>query len=229
MALRKRGQVRNGQHHWLELDNTPSKKFFAQFEEPKIVFSEIVSEPQFCLETQNLYPEATSFFIVGKNLKWLCAFLNSEPITVIFRLFYAGGELVGKYRYKKTFLNSLPIPIPNPDSEGVIEKLVDYLTFYKTIYQNGQYENSISNYYELIIDAIVYEILFISEFQSVNKTILKHLTDLIPINESMSDEEKLGIIQSEYERLYHPDHPVRFAIETLDSIEEVRIIREALQ
>ena len=45
----------------------------------------------------------------------------------------------------------------------------------------------------------------------------------------MSDEENLGIIQSEYERLYQPDHPVRFAIETLDSIEEVRIIKEALK
>ncbi len=45
----------------------------------------------------------------------------------------------------------------------------------------------------------------------------------------MSEEEKLAIIQSEFERLYHPEHPVRFAIETLDSIEEVRIIKEALR
>jgi hypothetical protein len=40
----------------------------------------------------------------------------------------------------------------------------------------------------------------------------------------MSEEEKLAIIQSEFERLYHPEHPVRFAVETLDSIEEVRTI-----
>ena len=58
---------------------------------------------------------------------------------------------------------------------------------------------------------------------------LKHLENLKPIRDDMSDEEKLGIIQSEYERLYHPDHPVRYAIETLDSIEEVRIIKEALK
>jgi len=29
--------------------------------------------------------------------------------------------------------------------------------------------------------------------------------------------------------LYDPKHPVRFAIETLDSVEEVRIIKEALK
>src|SRR5690606_32991377 len=110
--LKKRGQVQNGQHHWLELDNNPSLDYFNLFEQPKIVFSEIVSEPQFCLDTNKFYPEATTFFIYGENLKWLTALLNSEPITVLFRIFYAGGELVGKYRYKKAFLENLPIPEP---------------------------------------------------------------------------------------------------------------------
>jgi hypothetical protein len=49
------------------------------------------------------------------------------------------------------------------------------------------------------------------------------------ILDEMSDEEKLAIIQSEFERLNNPNHPVRFALETLDSIEEVRIIKEALK
>jgi len=42
-------------------------------------------------------------------------------------------------------------------------------------------------------------------------------------------EEKLAIIQSEFKRLYDPNHPVRNNLETLDSIEEVRIIKEALK
>ena len=45
----------------------------------------------------------------------------------------------------------------------------------------------------------------------------------------MSDEEKLAVIQSEFERLYDPNHPVRNNLETLDSIEEVRIIKDALK
>jgi len=55
------------------------------------------------------------------------------------------------------------------------------------------------------------------------------LGDLKPIKDEMSPEEKLAIIQSEFERLYDPSHPVRNALETLDSIEEVRIIKEALK
>jgi len=67
------------------------------------------------------------------------------------------------------------------------------------------------------------------KFKAANKEIIKHLGDLKPINDSMSDEEKLSIIQSEFDRLYDPNHPVRNILETLDSVEEVRIIRDALK
>jgi hypothetical protein len=55
------------------------------------------------------------------------------------------------------------------------------------------------------------------------------LGDLKPINDTMSPEEKLAVIQSEFQRLYDPNHPVRNNLETLDSIEEVWIIKEALK
>jgi hypothetical protein len=45
----------------------------------------------------------------------------------------------------------------------------------------------------------------------------------------MSDEEKLAIIKQQFDRLYDPRHPVRNIIETLDSVEVVRTIREALK
>jgi hypothetical protein len=41
--------------------------------------------------------------------------------------------------------------------------------------------------------------------------------------------KKNTFIQSEFERLYDPNHQVRNNLETLDSVEEVRIIKEALK
>ena len=41
-------------------------------------------------------------------------------------------------------------------------------------------------------------------------------------------KEKMAIIQSEFDRLYDPVHPVRNNLETLDSVDEVRIIKEAV-
>ena len=45
----------------------------------------------------------------------------------------------------------------------------------------------------------------------------------------MSEEEKLAVIQREFDRLYDPRHPVRNHIETLDNVEVVKTIQEALR
>lgn len=212
--------------HWSNLRNCA---YLTEIKKPKIVFSEIVSNPQFHYDTKEFYPEATAFLITGENLKWLIAFLNSTPITALFRIFYAGGELVGKFRYKKSYLKELPIPEPQKPASEVLPILVDYLTFYKDPENKISNNGLISTYLENIVDAVVYEILFEKELNAGNKTVLKHLLDLQPIETDMPDEQKLSIINSEFKRLYDPNHPVRNNLETLDSIEAVRIIKEALK
>ena len=82
---------------------------------------------------------------------------------------------------------------------------------------------------ELRIETFIRELYFPDQIKAAGKDILKHLGDLRPITQGMDDAEKLGGIQSEFDHLYDPNHPVRNHLETLDSIEEVRIIREALK
>ncbi len=67
------------------------------------------------------------------------------------------------------------------------------------------------------------------QFKAANKEIFPHLGEFEPLTDTMSEEEKLAIIQREFDRLYDPNHPVRNNLETLDSVEVVRIIREALK
>ncbi len=86
-----------------------------------------------------------------------------------------------------------------------------------------------SAFFEQLIDELVYELYFPEEIKAAGKEILHHLGELKPIHDSLTDAEKLSIIQSEFDRLYDPNHPVRNNLETLDSVEEVRIIREALK
>ncbi|MGL6119668.1 MAG: Eco57I restriction-modification methylase domain-containing protein, partial [Fusobacteriaceae bacterium] len=109
-------------NHWSNLRNCA---YLDVLTDDKIIFSEIVSEPQFYYDTNGYYPEATSFFIIGENLKYLIALLNSEPVTNIFKKFYAGGELVGKFRYKKAFLNELPLPLIDEENMKVLELKVE--------------------------------------------------------------------------------------------------------
>lgn len=113
--LKNRGQVLGGQHHWLELDNCQTQDDYTSlYRRPKIVYSEIVQTPHFYLDYDNFYLDATAFAIIHDDvpfLEYLIALLNSSLLSQIFKKFYSGGRL-GKngYRYKKKFLENLPIP-----------------------------------------------------------------------------------------------------------------------
>lgn len=147
--------------------------------------------------------------------------LNSELHNYIFKLTSTNSNVNG---YE---VNNLPI-ISDCVPLKLLCSVVDYIILLTKSIQNNNLSIQAS-FFDILASAICYELYFPEEIKSAGKEILKHLENLKPINDGMSEEEKLAIIQSEFERLYDPNHPVRFAIETLDSVEEVRIIKEALK
>ena len=86
--------------------------YWEDFSKQKIMYSEIVREPQFYLDNEGEFlAEATTFIMTGNNLEYLYHLLHSKISTYFFKTFYAGGGLGGDgYRYKKAFLEKLPIP-----------------------------------------------------------------------------------------------------------------------
>ena len=103
------------------------------FYKDKIVYSEIVQDSQFYLDNSSLkdiqnvfFPEATCFIMTGKHLIFLIALLNSKFLTKIFKLFYAGGGLGGNgFRYKKAFLENLPIFSIEKISNSQYNKIIE--------------------------------------------------------------------------------------------------------
>ena len=76
---------------------------------------------------------------------------------------------------------------------------------------------------------LVLELFFPIQIKAANKENFPRIGKLEMLTDNMSKEEKLAIIQREFDRLYDPNHPVRNNLETLDSVEAVRTIREALK
>lgn len=85
------------------------------------------------------------------------------------------------------------------------------------------------SFFDQLVSGVIYEVYFPNEIKAANKEILSHLGKLIPIADNMSEEEKLAVIQRAFDHLYDPRHPVRNNLETLDSVEVVHTIREALK
>ncbi len=122
--LSKRGQVTNGQHHWLELDNNPTQAYFDLFEKQKIVWGEISDKPKFAFDDNNFFAEATTFFMTGEKLKFLLAILNSKVSEWYFNLIGTTTGM-GTNRWKKYKIELLPIKQPSEDQEYEIENLVN--------------------------------------------------------------------------------------------------------
>ena len=206
--------------HWTNLRNCA---FIDEFNKDKIIWIEISDKANYALDTEGHFLTNSAYFISGVNLKYLIAVLNSSVADYYF--FQMTAKIAGgRKRYTKQYVEQIPIPQIIKEEQLPFEKLTDYLIFLKT-----QSNDLIFKFFENLLDAIVFELYFSEELKNSNKQLLKHLKDLREINNEMVTEEKLAIIKSEFERLYDPNHPVRYALETLDSIEEVRIIKEAIK
>lgn len=113
--------------NWYNLRNCA---YLSVFEQPKIIYADIVQNlGRFYYDEQRYYTNDTAFIIYGKkNLKYLTGVLNSKVTSFAYKYFYAGLSLGEKgLRYKKEFLEKLPIPEPNDNIIKQIEELVDQI------------------------------------------------------------------------------------------------------
>lgn len=155
------------------------------------------------------------------KLKYLLPLINSSVINYFLK-FYTKGRLDAYPDDWKV----LPIIKANSETQDTFVLFTEYVILLKKFKDINEL---LIQFFIALLDSLSFDIYYNNVLKTANKEILKHLGDLKPITESMSDEEKLAVIQSEFERLYDPNHPVRNNLETLDSIEEVRIIKEALK
>ena len=111
--------------HWTNLRNCA---FLEEFEKEKIIWAEIVYDSAFYYDSEGFFVEATGFMLTGEKLKYLVALLNSKLLTYAFQKFFSGGDLRGRtFRYKKAFLEQLPIIKVNAETQQKLERLVDQI------------------------------------------------------------------------------------------------------
>ncbi|GAA9336963.1 class I SAM-dependent DNA methyltransferase [Helicobacter pylori] len=136
--------------------------YLEDFEKEKIVYGEIVQEPRFYLDNGEcelgyFYAEATSFILTGEHLHYLLGMLHSKLITFAFKTFYAGGGLgESGYRYKKAFIERLPIPKITPQNQELARKITDGAKQILALKEKDPKANT--QKLEKEIDALVYQL-----------------------------------------------------------------------
>ncbi len=141
--------------------------YLEDFEKEKIVYGEIVQEPRFYLDNGEcelgyFYAEATSFILTGEHLHYLLGMLHSKLITFAFKTFYAGGGLgESGYRYKKAFIERLPIPKITEKNQELADKITDGAKQILALKEKDPKANT--QKLEKEIDALVYRLYHLTD------------------------------------------------------------------
>ncbi|PDX45368.1 restriction endonuclease [Helicobacter pylori] len=141
--------------------------YLEDFEKEKIVYGEIVQEPRFYLdngecELGGFYAEATSFILTGEHLRYLLGMLHSKLITFAFKTFYAGGGLgESGYRYKKAFIERLPIPKITKSNKPTADKIIALVD--KILQAKAKDPKANTQKLEKEIDALVYQLYHLTD------------------------------------------------------------------
>ncbi len=141
--------------------------YLEDFEKEKIVYGEIVQEPRFYLDNGEcelgyFYAEATSFILTGEHLHYLLGMLHSKLITFAFKTFYAGGGLgESGYRYKKAFIERLPIPQITEKNQELADKITDGAKQILALKEKDPKANT--QRLEKEIDALVYQLYHLTD------------------------------------------------------------------
>jgi hypothetical protein len=97
--------------------------FLDDFEKEKIIWLELSDKSKFTIENQH-YTLAGTFIMTGEYLRYLLAFLNSKLIEWYFD-YICNSSGTGTNQWKKVFVEQIPIPKIDEESQKPFINLVD--------------------------------------------------------------------------------------------------------
>ena len=207
-----------------------SNSYSEKAQKPKIIIKGLTLLDA-CLDYNAEIIPGKSTLIITKNkssvddLFLIMSIINSKLPFFYIKEKYRGSSYNQGINFNTEMINNLPIPsIPN-EINNAFKILSKYLIFLLNNNFNDSSEESVPFYFEQLIDGMVYELYFFELFQNYGCEIIKFLGELPEFTESMSEEEKMEICKTVYDRLNDASHPVRIHLEKMKKeIPEIRII-----
>ena len=150
-----------------------------------------------------------------KLIDFILAVLNSKFEDWIFRKTSTNNHVMG-YEIEQ-------LPIPTNSSNDILSITSRYIQCGKKM----NVELKKIEYFERLIDALIYEYYLHNEIIKANARVLCHMQNLPDIQNLIDKDETekaLKTIEKVYSELSAPDHPVSVAMAKMQGIEEVQII-----
>ena len=147
--LSNRNKAETGiRYEWYALQRWGTN-YWEDFYRQKIVWGEISDKSKFVLDETGFFPEATTFLMVGDNLKYLLAMLNSKLGEWLFSQIGTTTG-VGTTRWKKYTLEQFLVKVPTDQELEEIEKQTE------AVIQSTTQENI------AVLDCLIYSLYNLS-------------------------------------------------------------------
>ena len=104
--------------------NLRSCAFYEEFARATLFWIELAEQGRFAYAAGAEFGEATTFVMTGESLKYLCAVLNS-PVSTWFLERTAPTSGMGALRWKKVYVNEIPIPRLTPAEQQPFAAVTD--------------------------------------------------------------------------------------------------------
>jgi REP element-mobilizing transposase RayT/tRNA1(Val) A37 N6-methylase TrmN6 len=148
------GGRKAGSYKWYEIQDNIA--YYKEFEETKIVWGNLATQPQFTFVKPNYYINAPASLIVSDSL-YLLGVLNS-PVTQYLVSQSAATRQGGFLEYKPMYISPLSIPKPTDTQDACVTRIVDKILEIKR--QNPKAD---TRELERKIDEIVYKLYGLTE------------------------------------------------------------------
>lgn len=173
------------------------------------------------LDVNKIYPTDGIYVFSTSSLekdKVLMVLLNSKIASIIYKLFSnEGGKTLAQI--KPNILDNYPVPSDIFRYTKIFSTLADYLVLLKkSILNINQFvpNSHISETFEELIDAMVFELYFPEEFAEADIHFIKYAErDFISI-EGKPDAEQQEIIHAAYQKLREKDNEIRNNLQLMD-------------
>lgn len=142
-----------GKNWW----NLRSCAYYEEFEKEKIVWIELVDNGRFSYVESGVYTEATTFLMTFERPKYLVGLMNSELINWYFDKI-CGESGVGTNRWKKFYVETIPLPDTDNKNMESVENLVDAILMSKKESPKADTKSL-----EKEIDQLVYQLYGLNE------------------------------------------------------------------
>ena len=224
-----RGGKAEGQHHWLELDNNPRQSFLDAFAQPKIIVPAISGTVNVAVDFDGYFANNKASIFVSKRARFLAGVVNS-PVAFWFTQQVFATKQGGFFDFEPRYSSQWPIPPASEPQQTTMEGLADYLLWLNRHLADHPGEQSTRDplmlaYWERVMNGLVYELYFPEEVHGAglrffNLVAQAQLPDLNIIPEA----QRLPRLRTLFESLHDGAHPLRIALDKLQTLDTVRII-----